>query len=73
MNKTDLPLDDEENAEYLREIFSISTDMIVPPCYLKRASTETEQEWTPINESITPLSDSVGLGVDNMVSSTPIA
>lgn len=57
--------EDEENTSYLHEIFGISSEMIIPPCFITRTSKEDDEEWSPFNASLTPNSESVGLGVDN--------
>lgn len=65
--------DDITDEECLREIFGTSTEMIIPPCSLKRTSDEKDSSWSPVNVKMTPMSDSIGLGVDNEVYSSPIA
>ena len=59
---------DEEDESLLKEIFEVSTEMMIPPCYLKR-STTSEEEWEPVVTKMTPMSDSIGMTVD----STPTA
>ena len=60
---------EEENEQCLREIFEESTELIVPPCFIKRASTEENAEWDPVQAEMTPISEVVGMTVD----STPIS
>lgn len=53
-----------ENELLLKEIFNTSTDMIIPPCFLKR-NDQNGEHWEPVSSKITPRSDSVGLMMDN--------
>lgn len=57
----------------LRDIMNVSTEMIVPPCYLKRSSNDGEKEWTPVACKMTPMSDSIGMAVDSEACITPTA
>lgn len=69
-NKLD---ENEENEQYLREIFEESEDQTTPPYSLRRTSNDKDGSWTPVNATITPIPGSVGLGVDSDVYPSPIA
>ena len=60
---------EESDTDFLNEIFGESTQLIVPPCSLRRTSTEEDNSWTPVDASITPISGTVGLAMDSDVTS----
>lgn len=66
-------VENEENEQYLREIFEESEDQTTPPYSLRRTSNDKDGSWTPVNATITPIPGSVGLGVDSDVYPSPIA
>ena len=58
---------EESDTEYLKEIFDEPTQLIIPPCSLRRTSTEEDNSWTPVDAAMTPISGTVGLTMDSEV------
>ena len=58
---------EESDTEYLKEIFGEPTQLIIPPCSLRRTSTEEDNNWTPVDAAMTPISGTVGLTMDSEV------
>lgn len=63
-------IEEMTDEECLKEIFGTTEDSTIPPCTLKRTSTEQDANWTPVEAAITPMSSSVGLLVDGESAST---
>ena len=63
-------IEEMTDEECLKEIFGTTEDSTIPPCTLKRTSTEQDANWTPVEAAITPMSSSVGLLVDSESAST---